>query len=280
MKPGLYVVSTPIGNLGDISFRALETLKCCDVILAEDTRVTMKLLNHYGIHKKEMMIYNDQANDTTRLQILEMAKNKVVTLVSDAGTPMISDPGFKLVRSLKEEGVYITALPGASSCLTALCLSGMPSDHFEFYGFWKKEHIKSIRFNTVSIFFTPSRNLCNILSELSETGDYKVCVARELTKIFEDIRTGSPSELLSHYTNNEPRGEVVLLVMPLPSSDFDHSKMLNILDEMPFLLELRTKDICSFINKYHPEFVIARKDLYKIVESIKIERGKLSNLLG
>ena len=134
LPPGLYIVATPIGNLGDITLRAIETLRGVSAVACEDTRVTGKLLNHLGI-KQKLIRYDDHASDATRDHILSLAAQQAVALVSDAGTPLISDPGFKLVRAAREQGTAVFSLPGASAAIVALTLSGLPSDRFLFAGF-------------------------------------------------------------------------------------------------------------------------------------------------
>lgn len=220
LKSGLYIVATPIGNLQDISLRGLDILAKSDIILCEDTRVTSKLLAHYNI-KAKFRVYNDHSTEKDREYIKDLIfQNMVVSLVSDAGTPLISDPGYKLIQELKANNLYYTAAPGASSLLTALVLSGLPSDKFSFFGFVpskkevcrkffeEKKHIE----NTM-IFFETAARLLNTLTTLDNVyQNRKIVIARELTKKFEEIKEGSAKELISYYNNNTLKGEIVLLI--------------------------------------------------------------------
>ncbi len=192
--PGLYIIATPIGNLSDITLRALEFLKSADLIVCEDTRVTAKLLGHYGI-KKPLLSYNDHNGEERRPKIMEaLADKKHVALVSDAGTPLISDPGFKLAREALAEGHYVTTMPGASSVLAALCLSGLPSDRFFFAGFLppKKEacrrEIEALAaVPSTLVFFESARRLSETLILLKEAlGDRQAAIVREITKLYEE----------------------------------------------------------------------------------------------
>lgn len=223
-------MATPIGNLGDITLRALETLKAVDLIACEDTRVSAKLLNHYGI-KKPCVSYNDHNGAERRPGLLkEIRAGKSVALISDAGTPLISDPGYKLVRAAKEEGLHISAIPGASSLLVALCLSGLPSDNFYFAGFLpakaqaRKDAITSLAvLDTTLVFFESPQRLGETLTEMRAIlGKRNAAVARELTKLYEETRHGSLEELSAFYQENTPKGEVVLVVSPPDTTAVSH----------------------------------------------------------
>jgi 16S rRNA (cytidine1402-2'-O)-methyltransferase len=223
LAAGLYILATPIGNARDISLRALETLQGCDVIAAEDTRVTSKLLAIHGI-SKPLLAYNDHNGPEMRPRILaRLERGERVVLVSDAGTPLVSDPGYKLVREVIAAGVPIVALPGPSAVLTALTLSGLPSDRFLFAGFLPSrsgerksvlDELKPVR--ATLIFFESAQRLCESLAAMAESlGDRQAVMARELTKLHEEVRRGSLRELAAHYEKaGPPRGEVTLLVAP------------------------------------------------------------------
>ncbi len=223
MAAGLYILATPIGNARDISLRALEVLKGCDVIAAEDTRVTAKLLAIHGI-SKPLIPYNDHNGPQMRPKILSrLEQGERVALVSDAGTPLVSDPGYKLVREAIAAGAAIVALPGASAVLAGLTLSGLPSDRFLFAGFLPSkagerksilEEIGGVR--ATLIFFESAQRLEDSLPALADVlGDRQAVVARELTKLHEEIRRGSLRELAAHYAKaGAPKGEVTLLVAP------------------------------------------------------------------
>ena len=221
LKPGLYLVPTPIGNLRDLSFRAMDVLAGVDLIVCEDTRVTGKLLKAFGL-KKPMRVYNDHSTERERKHIQKVIEEgESVALVSDAGTPMISDPGYKLVRDMIAQGVEITALPGANAVLPALQLSGLPCDAFSFIGFlparsgprktllekWKD------RPGTLICYETGPR-LEDSLKDIKKTlGDRPAAVARELTKLYEEVKRGRLSALIENYEKNgPPKGEIVLII--------------------------------------------------------------------
>jgi 16S rRNA (cytidine1402-2'-O)-methyltransferase len=223
LAAGLYILATPIGNARDISLRALETLKSCHVIAAEDTRVTSKLLAIHGI-SKPLIAYNDHNAPQMRPKILaRLERGEIVALVSDAGTPLVSDPGYKLVREAIAAGVPIVALPGPSAVLAGLTLSGLPSDRFLFAGFLPSrsgerksalEELKGI--GATLIFFESAQRLAESLAAMAEIlGDRACAMTRELTKLHEEVRRGSLTELAAHYEKaGAPKGEVTLLVGP------------------------------------------------------------------
>jgi 16S rRNA (cytidine1402-2'-O)-methyltransferase len=223
LAAGLYILATPIGNARDISLRALATLKSCDVIAAEDTRVTSKLLSIHGI-SNPLIAYNDHNAPQMRPKILaRLAKGEIVALVSDAGTPLVSDPGYKLVREAIAAGANIVALPGPSAVLAGLTLSGLPSDRFLFAGFLPSrsgerksalEELKGI--GATLIFFESAQRLAEALAAMAEVlGDRSAAMTRELTKLHEEVRRGSLTELAAHYEKaGAPKGEVTLLVGP------------------------------------------------------------------
>lgn len=224
-ESGLYVVATPIGNLADMSQRAIQILEAADIVAVEDSRVTGKLLHHLGL-KKKMRRYNDHSSEVDRLALVAAARDSVVALVSDAGTPLISDPGYKLVRSAREAGVEVYAAPGPSAAIAALSICGLPTDRFLFAGFLpSKAKAKADALAELSgikatlVFYESGPRLAATLAAIAETyGDREVAVARELTKKFEEVVTGSASELAERYAEQEPKGEIVLIVGP-PSED-------------------------------------------------------------
>lgn len=221
--PGLYIVATPIGNLGDITLRALEALKAADLIACEDTRVTAKLLSHFGIGKPTLS-YNDHNGADRRPQIIkELQAGKRVALVSDAGTPLISDPGYKLAREALALGIAVTTLPGPSSVMAALCLSGLPTDKFYFAGFLPpkvqaaKDAILSFtNLRATIVLFEAANRLEDTLALLrKQLGNRDAAVVREITKLFEESKRGTLDELLEYYAHNgAPKGEIVLLIGP------------------------------------------------------------------
>ena len=220
-QSGLYIVATPIGNLGDLSRRAEEILGSADIILVEDTRVTGKLLNHIG-KKSKMMVYNDHKSAADRAGILDAIRCKIVALVSDAGTPLISDPGYKLVRDAQAAGLYVTTIPGPSAVIAALTLSGLPSDRFLFEGFLpsktkaRSESLAALKtLNASLIFYENGSRLGAMLADaLAVLGDRKAAVVREITKRFEECVAGSLSELATRYGAEKPKGEIVVIIGP------------------------------------------------------------------
>lgn len=228
-EPGLYLVATPIGNLGDISLRALETLAGADCIACEDTRVTRKLTERYGIGTHLMSYHEHNADEALPKIIARLAEGQAVALVSDAGTPLISDPGYRLVRATVEAGHSVTALPGASAVLAALSLAGLPTDRFFFEGFLPpKQSARQKRIAELSaipatlVLFESGPRLGASLADLAAgLGSRAASVCRELTKLHEEIRRGDLTSLAHDYadgqeTQPETRGEIVIVIAPPP----------------------------------------------------------------
>jgi 16S rRNA (cytidine1402-2'-O)-methyltransferase len=222
----LYIVPTPIGNLEDITLRALRVLREVGLIAAEDTRTTRILLQHYQI-ATPLTSYHEH-NKLAKLDaIFDALARGDVALVSDAGTPGISDPGYELIREAIARGVRVVPLPGASAVIAALVASGLPTDGFVFLGFLpKKDKARREFFESVAgerrtliVYESPNR-LTDTLDAIMQTlGDRAVVVARELTKVYEELRRGTASEVLAHYTANPPRGEIVLLIAGAPEQE-------------------------------------------------------------
>ena len=220
-----YVIATPIGNLGDITFRAIETLKSVDLILCEDTRVTKNLLNKYSINKPTMS-YHAQSKLSKTEKIFELLKEgKNLALVSDAGTPGISDPGAMLVSKIKEtfeeSEILVVPIPGATAIITALSASGLPTHEFTFLGFLPHKKGRETLFREIAeakrtmVFYESPHRILKTLESLQKfCPDKKVCIARELTKIYEEFKTGTPSEVLEYLTKNpvKQKGEFTVLV--------------------------------------------------------------------
>lgn len=216
----LYIIPTPIGNLKDITLRALETLQEVDVILAEDTRQTSKLLKHYNIDKK--LIAHHQHNEHHKIErvIEEIKSGVVIGLVSDAGTPAISDPGFLLARECIKNGIEVETLPGATAFVPALVNSGFPCDRFVFEGFLPHKKGRQTRLNILKeetrtvIFYESTHRLIKTLTQLAEFfgEDRQVSVSRELTKMHEENIRGTVKEVLEYYNNNVIKGEIVIVV--------------------------------------------------------------------
>lgn len=225
LPAGLYLIATPIGNLRDITLRALEVLAGVDVIACEDTRMTGKLLDAHGIKAPKLIVYNDHNADASRKGILDMlAQGKRIALVSDAGTPLISDPGYKLVRDAQDLGLNVTSLPGANALLTALQLSAQPTDKFSFLGFLpakekaRQDVLKEWRDvpGTLVTYETGPR-LIDSLSDMAKIlgADRPAAVTRELTKMYEEVRRDTLVNLVKHYEEaGEPKGEIVIVIGP------------------------------------------------------------------
>lgn len=221
LEPGLYIVATPIGNLGDITLRAVDVLNCCDAVACEDTRVTGKLLKHLGI-SKPLWRYDDHAGEQDRARLVAAMADRAVALVSDAGTPLVSDPGYRLVRDARAAGVAITTLPGACAAIAGLTLSGLPNDRFLFAGFLpvkEKARCEALeglaRVRATLVFYETGPRLVKSLDAISKLWpDRTAAVARELTKMHEECRTGTAAELAARYEAHPPKGEIVLLIGP------------------------------------------------------------------
>lgn len=214
----LYIVATPIGNLNDITLRALDILKSVNTIVCEDTRVTSILLNKYNI-KKPLVSLNNYNEDQIIFSILGKLEHESIALVSDSGTPLISDPGYKLVKQAKSKGYHVIPIPGPSALITALCASALPTDKFIFLGFLPKtpskaeaaiDFVKNLGL-TVVLYESPHRLLQTLKTIKSVCGDIEITLARELTKKFEEIVTKKISEHLIDYVSKNPKGEFVIL---------------------------------------------------------------------
>jgi len=221
LEPGLYIVATPIGNLGDLSPRAAHVLSNADVIAVEDSRVTAKLLHHIGV-KRPMVPYHDHSTESVRAGLIARMGSEAVALVSDAGTPLISDPGYKLVRDARAAGHAVVTIPGPSAAISALTLAGLPTDRFLFMGFLpSKAQARSSAIAEVAgiratlVFYESGPRLSASLAALAEgLGDREAAVARELTKKFEECVTGTLSALSTRYADAPPKGEIVIVVAP------------------------------------------------------------------
>jgi len=221
LAPGLYIVATPIGNLGDLSPRASEILLSADIVAVEDSRVTAGLFRHLGA-KGRMMPYHDHNADGVRPGLVARMATEAVALVSDAGTPLISDPGFKLVRDARAAGHAVTTIPGPCAAVAALTLAGLPTDRFLFIGFLppkmqaKAEAIAEVAgIRATLVLYESGPRLAATLGALAEgLGDREAAVAREITKKFEECVTGTLSQLAARYADAPPRGEIVLVVAP------------------------------------------------------------------
>jgi 16S rRNA (cytidine1402-2'-O)-methyltransferase len=221
LPPGLYIVATPIGNLGDLTSRAADLLRRADLVLAEDKRVSARLLAHVGA-SVPMRTYNDHSDTSDREAIVARLGHEVVALVSDAGTPLISDPGYRLVREARAAGHSIFTLPGPCAAIAALTLAGLPTDRFLFLGFLPpKEKARADAIAEVAairaslVMYESGPRLAATLAALAAgLGEREVAVARELTKHYEECVTGTLAELAARYADAPPRGEIVIVVAP------------------------------------------------------------------
>lgn len=225
LEPGLYLVATPIGNLRDITIRALETLAACDVLACEDTRITRRLLERYGIDKRMVTYHEHNAAEAGPKLLSALAAGQSVALVSDAGTPLVSDPGYRLVHEARDQNLPVFPIPGPSAVLAALSASGMPTDDFRFIGFLPAKekakhdtltaHVASTA--TLVCFEAPGRLMATLRAiETVMGGTRTVCVARELTKRFETIRTALINDIIRQFADETIKGEIVVLIAPAP----------------------------------------------------------------
>jgi len=220
--PGLYLVATPIGNMGDITFRAVETLRAADLVACEDTRVSGKLMTRLGLDRPLTPYHEHNAEKAGPHIIAKLKEGAVVALISDAGTPLVSDPGYRLVRACVAEGIPVTALPGASAVMTALQLSGLPNDRFMFAGFLpNKAAARRASLREVAavpatlVFFESPNRLGESLADMAAVlGAREAAVARELTKLHEEVARGDLFTLSNRYADAPPKGEVVVVVAP------------------------------------------------------------------
>lgn len=276
-KPGLYIVSTPIGNLDDITLRALETLKNSTIILCEDTRISRKLLAKHNI-KTKLQVYNDHSDYQEREFIRTLIDNgAIVSLISDAGTPLIADPGYKLVRDLRKLNYHIDVVPGVSALTTSITISALPSDRFLFAGFLPKttEGKKKIftelsNIKATLIFFdTASRIEQSLHTAFTVFGNREVCVARELTKFYQEVKSGLIEDVLNFYNSNIIKGEIVLLIS---SASEPHKALLA--DDLKKFIDLylskgwSAKSVTDIANENFGRSY-SKKEIYYIVNKIK-----------
>lgn len=238
LEPGLHIIATPIGNLGDLGARAVDTLRRADRILAEDTRVTAKLLAHIGA-KVPMQRYDDHTSESDRERIVVELGGKAIALVSDAGTPLISDPGYKLVRAARDAGHAVHTIPGPCAAIAALTLAGLPTDRFLFLGFLpakakaRSDAIAEIaQVRATLIIYESGPRLGETLGALrKQLGPREAAVAREMTKLYEECVTGTLTELTDRYAAAAPKGEIVIVVGPPsaaePASDAEIDRLLE-----------------------------------------------------
>ena len=223
MSGKLYIVPTPVGNLDDMPPRAIEVLKNCNIILAEDTRSSGVLMKHFGINTPMYSHHKFNEHESCDSVINKIKSGEIVALVSDAGTPGIADPAFNLVRECVREGITVCPVPGACAMINALIASGLPTDRFRFENFSPKKSAQRLRVledlktnaDSTVIFYASPHNLLKFLEEIKTVfGDITIVLARELTKKFEEHLRGTPEQLLEHYKERTPKGEFVLMFHP------------------------------------------------------------------
>ena len=276
LRNGLYIISTPIGNLQDISARATEILREADVIACEDTRVSRKLFSLLGLPQdKQFLKYEDHSEEKNSQHLIDLIlENHAVALISDAGSPLISDPGYKLVRKCREQNVYVTAIPGACAVITALQLSGLPTNRFMFAGFIpNKDKARTDLFNelknidTTLIFYETAPRLLKTLQQAAEIFvNREVAVARELTKMFEETVCGDFAAVIEHFTQNEPRGEFVLMIAPPTEKEYKIDDVREILQQRLRETSLKTavKEICE-------QYKLNKNEVYDLALELKDE---------
>lgn len=272
LAPGLYLVATPIGNLRDISLRALDTLAKADGVLCEDSRVSGKLLKHYGIESK-LSVYNDHSDEKVRAKIIARIKaGEAMTLISDAGMPLVSDPGFKLVAAVQGAGLNVTSVPGASAALAGLQLSGLGSDQFSFIGFLPAKSAARRSAleawaqapGTLIAFETAPRLLAALADIEATLAGRRVAVVRELTKLYEEVRRDDVASLIAHYeTHGLPKGEIVLVIEAAQGRVYAEDELKALLKAA--LREMGTKDAAAHVAEITGQ---AKKMLYALALEI------------
>ena len=263
-SPSVYIVPTPIGNLGDITNRALETLKNVDVIFSEDTRVTLQLLNYFNI-KNKLIHMDDHNEDTVKEKVLEYLKNdKNVAIVTDRGTPIISDPGYKTVKFLKEKGYNVIALPGACAFVPALVMSSISSEHFTFYGFLSSktskmyEELENLKDSDYTLVFheAPHRIIKTLNAMLEVFGDRYISISREISKLHESVFVGKISEVINTFV--DIKGEFVIIVSP---NNETVSTTMSIIDSVNMYIRSGLNSM-EAIKRVAKERKIPKNDVY------------------
>lgn len=275
MKNGIYVVATPIGNLGDITDRAKEILAAAEVIACEDTRVTKKLFSLLGLPLNKTFIrLEDHNEDAQTDRLLELAGTQIVAQVSDAGSPLISDPGYKLVNRARQAGIDVFALPGPCALICALQLSGLPTNSFMFAGFIpNKDKARSDLFNklkgidTTLVFYeTANRIVKTLTAAVPVFGNRKMAVAREITKVYEECVNGTADELLNHFGTHEPKGEMVLMVAPPVQNPVAEIDLERVLKE-----ELKQNSVKTAVKNVVELYGLNKNEVYNLALRLKNE---------
>jgi 16S rRNA (cytidine1402-2'-O)-methyltransferase len=275
--PGkLYLVATPIGNLQDISQRAVDVLRAVDLIACEDTRHSQKLLNHLGIKKKLVSYHEHNEGERSQELIQQILDGASIALISDAGTPAINDPGFRIVARSIDAGIDVVSIPGASAVVTALAASGLPTDSFFFGGFLparkgeRKTRLRELKdiLGTLIFYETPHRIAAALRDCLEELGDRNAVVARELSKIHEEYIRGRLSTLAKQFETNSPKGEMVLLIDRASAENTVNTKQ-NSLSQRVDELESTGLDRRSALKQAAKEFGLSRSEAYRELQIAK-----------
>lgn len=275
----LYLIATPIGNLMDITLRALHVLKDVDVIACEDKRVSLKLLNHYGISKPLFSYHDHNANQVRPRLLALLREGKKVAYITDGGMPLISDPGFKLVRDCQQESLKYTVIPGPSAPLMALCLSGLSPERFLFVGFVppkqqaRKKALQEFKpiLATLIFFESPKRVVSFLKDALEILGDREGAICREMTKVYEEVQKNSLSSLLAYYEAHPPRGEVVIIIegTPLPSPMGQEEIDIGLREA------LETYSLKEAVDLFAKAFGLSKKEVYQHALRLKAEKTRL-----
>lgn len=266
----LYLIATPIGHLADLSFRAVETLQTCDYILCEDTRHSLRLLKHYQIAKPLKSFHAFNEAKAIEKIVEDLRTGAHIALISDAGTPLLCDPGFALVRRCKEEGIPFTALPGANAALLGLLHSGFPPLPFQCIGFLSKnkgERLAQLQrilvYQGTTVCYETPHRLQETLAELTTLQPERLlCVARELTKIHEESRTATAAELLAHYAEQPARGELLLIFSPfVPGALFEDMTTEELVDYLKKEFSITTKEAIKLAAELHQ---VPKRKVYQL----------------
>lgn len=276
LAPGLYVVATPIGNLRDITIRALETLAAADAVLCEDTRLSARLLDHYGIKTRRIAFHEHNERAKADDIVARIAAGGRFALISDAGTPLLSDPGFPLIRALAEAGLPVFAIPGASALLSGLVVAGLPTDAFTFHGFLPPKagaRINALKALSDSretmVFYESPRRLDDSLAAMAEVlGERQAAVALELTKRFERVQRGTLAELAAVFAEGETKGEAVIIVAgaaaPAAPAAADWQAALQ--------AEMTDQPLRAAVDAVAARFGLKRKEVYDAALALKAEK--------
>lgn len=276
LKNGLYIVSTPIGNLKDISERAISVLEDVSIIACEDTRVTKKLFLLLGISiSRKFISYQDYSEEDKSQTIIDLINNgESVALVSDAGSPLISDPGYKVVKKCREQDIYVTVIPGACAVISALQLSGLPTNRFMFVGFIpnkdkaRKDLFEELKFiDTTLVFYETAPRLLKSLVQAKEIFiNREIAVAREITKMYEEVVVGEVDKVIKHFEDVEPKGEFVLMIAPPVVSNYSLDDVRDIL-----LNKMKNMSLKSAVKEVCEKYSLNKNEVYALALELKNE---------